>query len=171
MSPLPPAEVAKGASSAMNVVEDTKIATLLKYATVPRAPPVGTVSASVEPVAVEELVDKPPSSVENADHVEDGKGGGVKEMDRVEDKVDDDEDDTNNGGSTYAPDGEGSNGTVDLGEDNNLHDKGPETQTLVEEKLKPGEKQVSYIQPICPENHPPRNGQIPTSSLRPYQCT
>jgi len=136
----------------MNVVEDTKIATLLKYATVPRAPPVRTVSASVEPVAVEVLVDKPP-------------------MDRVEDKVDDDEDDTNNGGSTYAPDGEGSNGTVDLGEDNNLHDKGPETQTLVEEKLKPGEKQVSYIQPICPENHPPRNGQIPTSSLRPYQCT
>jgi len=139
-SPPPPAEVAKG-TSGTNVVEDErKIAALPKYAAVPR---VVIGAASVEPVAVEEVLQesssiaKPPSSVagiEDTKKVEDNEDGveGTDKADDDEDEEiekaedDDDEDGTNDEDSEYAPAGDGSNGdgTVDIAEDtDNLPDK------------------------------------------------
>jgi hypothetical protein len=145
-SPPPPAEVAKG-TSGMNVAEDERIiAVLPKYVAVPR---VVIGAASVEPVAVEEVLQesssiaKLPSSVagiEDTDKGEDNEDG-IEGTDKAEDdedeetekaEDDDDEDGTNDEDSEYAPAGDDSDGdgTVDIADDaDNLPDE-----------VKPGQK-------------------------------
>jgi len=98
-----------------------------------------TGSASVEPVAGEEVLQESSSvAVENSDHVKEGKEGCIKQKtDQVEDKDDedkdddddddDDEDENGNDASDYAPDEVGLEGTINLADDaltaNNLLDK------------------------------------------------
>ena len=84
-----------------------------------------TGSASVELVAGEEVLKEssskatPPLSADKANHVEEGKEGGVEQSDQEEDEDDNKVDD-----SEYAPGGDGLDGTVNpAGDADNLPDK------------------------------------------------
>jgi hypothetical protein len=103
-------------------------------------PRVVTGAASVEPGAGEKVLHESSSkAVEKADHVEEGKEGGVKqktdqvEDDDNEDDNDEDEDENGNDASDYALDEDGLEGTVNLADDTLASDNLPD-------KVKPGQK-------------------------------